>query len=115
MEANGSLIVEHFIAPSPHGANELHRPNAIVGNQDLLNDPLAVVTVDKLTGSGHLLRGRGRNELKPYTRAAVQELSSGPHPSLDQLICSSGQDASFLHRLFPGYEDPLPNAADTSR
>lgn len=51
-----SLIIEHFIAPSSHGADELHGSNAVVSNEDFLYDPLALIAMYKLTRSRHLKR-----------------------------------------------------------
>lgn len=54
MELDGSFIPEHLVRPSPHRADELHCPNAIVGHQNLLNDLLAPITANKLFRGGHL-------------------------------------------------------------
>ena len=54
MECNGSLIVKHFVTPSPNGANEFDSSYPIVGDEDLLNDPLASIATNKLPRCRHL-------------------------------------------------------------
>ena len=62
MEPNGSLVVEHFVTPSPHGADELHCPYPVVSHQYTVYHPVALVPVDKLSRCGHLVGGRGERE-----------------------------------------------------
>ena len=54
MERDGSLVVEHFVTPSPNGADELDCPYPIVGYQDLLYHSLASIATNKLPRRSYL-------------------------------------------------------------
>ena len=54
MERDGSLVVEHFVAPSPNGADELDCTYPTVGYQDLLYHSLASIAMNKLPRCSYL-------------------------------------------------------------
>ena len=60
VERDRPLVVEHFVAPSPNGANEFDCPNPIVGYQDLLYHSLASIATNKLPRRSYLkMQGKG--------------------------------------------------------
>ena len=54
MEDYNPLIAKHLIGPASYGPDELDCSYPIVGHQDFLNNPLAIVTTDKLSWSCYL-------------------------------------------------------------
>lgn len=54
MEVYCSIVAKHLIGPSPDTAYEFDCSNAIVSNQDSIDNPLASKSMDKLTRCGHL-------------------------------------------------------------
>lgn len=50
---NRLLIAEHLITPSPYGTHTLDGGNAIVGNEDLVDDPVAIEALDELLGGSN--------------------------------------------------------------
>lgn len=51
-KADGALILEHLVGPAANGAHAFNGGDAIVGDQDPIDDPGAAKLLDKL------LRGR---------------------------------------------------------
>lgn len=80
-KSNGPFIAKHFIAPSANGAHTLDGGNAIVGNEHLIDDTIAIETLDKLLWRGYgqvglVLTGQvnARHGLAKLSRLAIESL-----------------------------------------
>ena len=128
MEWN-SLVVGHFVAPPPNGADELDCPYPIVGYQDLLYHSLASIATNKLSRRSYLkIQGKEREggrkernyegvatqiEPRRVLRSSRSEVRNGKRTAGSSLVLEAPESVRlcFLSFMRPRAQPELPERA----